>query len=180
MTAQLPDKKYQIIYADAPWSYRDKAHASNRGAGYKYNLMPDEAIADLPVGNIADENCFLFFWVTFPRLFAAEKIINAWGFQYKTIGFNWVKTNKKQTDTLFWGMGNFTRSNSEVCLLATKGKPKRLSASVHSVLLSPVEGHSKKPDIIRDRIVELCGDLPRIELFAREKTEGWDSWGNEI
>ena len=78
------------------------------------------------------------------------------------------------------GMGNWTRANNEICLLATKGKPKRVSASVRQTIISPIEGHSKKPDCVRDRIVELCGDLPRIELFAREKTEGWDAWGNEV
>lgn len=77
-------------------------------------------------------------------------------------------------------MGNWTRSNPEICLIAVKGRPKRISAKVHSVVDSPIEGHSKKPDIVRDRIVELCGDLPRVELFARQTTDGWDSWGNEI
>ena len=78
------------------------------------------------------------------------------------------------------GMGNWTRSNPELCLLAIKGKPKRISASVHSVIDTPIERHSKKPDIVRDKIVSLCGNLPRIELFARQKTEGWDVWGNEV
>lgn len=105
--------------------------------------------------------------------------MKAWGFEYKTIGFNWVKTNKK-SEGLFWGMGNWTRSNSELCLLGVKSKPRRQSASVHSVVLSPMGVHSKKPDIIRDKIVELCGDVPRIELFARNATPGWDVWGNEI
>ena len=77
-------------------------------------------------------------------------------------------------------MGTWTRANSELCLLATKGKPKRLSASVRSIIDTPIEQHSKKPDCVRDKIVELCGDLPRIELFARQKVEGWDCWGNEV
>ena len=117
-------------------------------------------------------------WATFPMLREALDVIEAWGFTYKTIAFNWVKQNKNGAG-LFWGLGNWTRSNSEICLLAVKGKPKRVSSSVHSVLLSPVRQHSQKPAEIRDRIVELMGDLPRIELFAREAAPGWDAWGNE-
>lgn len=109
----------------------------------------------------------------------ALDVIEAWGFTYKTVAFNWVKQNKNGAG-LFMGLGNWTRSNSEICLLAVKGKPKRVSASVHSVILSPLQQHSQKPGEARDRIVELMGDLPRIELFARETAPGWDSWGNEV
>ena len=90
-----------------------------------------------------------------------------------------MKRNKK-SDTWFWGLGHWTRANAEICIIATKGKPKRISKSVHSIIDAPVEEHSKKPDEIRDRIVELMGDLPRIELFARAETPGWDVWGNEV
>lgn len=109
----------------------------------------------------------------------AIELIEAWGFTYKTIAFNWIKQNKK-SPSLFWGLGNWTRSNSEICLLATKGNPKRVSAAVHSVVMTPIQRHSQKPDEVRDRIVELMGDLPRIELFARETAPGWDAWGNEV
>lgn len=109
----------------------------------------------------------------------ALDVIEAWGFTYKTVAFNWVKQNKNGAG-LFMGLGNWTRSNSEICLLAVKGKPKRVSASVHSVILSPLQQHSQKPGEARDRIVELMGDLPRIELFVRETAPGWDSWGNEV
>lgn len=175
----LPNKKYNIIYADPPWSYRDKASAGNRGASFKYDVQDHKWICDLPVENISDDNCVLFMWVTMPQLPNVFEVIKAWGFEYKTCGFTWVKKNKIK-DSWFMGMGNWTRSNSEICLLATKGKPKRVSASVHSVVDTPIERHSKKPDIVKDRIVHLCGDLPRIELFARQKTEGWDVWGNEV
>ena len=106
-------------------------------------------------------------------------MIQAWGFQYKTVAFVWVKLNKKK-ETPFFGLGNWTRSNAEICLLAKRGTPKRKSNRVHQLIISPMEGHSKKPDIVRDKIVELVGDLKRIELFARNKTEGWDVWGNEV
>ena len=118
-------------------------------------------------------------WATFPMLKEALEVIEAWGFTYKTIAFNWVKQNKSG-EGLFMGLGNWTRSNSEICLLAVKGKPKRASAGIRSVVLSPLQKHSQKPAEIRDRIVELMGDLPRIELFARETAPGWDAWGNEV
>lgn len=102
-----------------------------------------------------------------------------WGFQYKTIAFVWIKQNKK-ADSLFWGMGYWTRSNAEFCVMATRGSPKRQSAGVHQVIVSHIEEHSKKPQEARERIVQLMGDVPRIELFARQKTPGWDVWGNEV
>lgn len=172
-------KKYKIIYADPPWSYRDKAAAGKRGAAFKYPVMTLEDLKKLPVGGVADENSILFMWVTMPKLDECFEVIKAWGFDYKTVGFTWVKTNKKSPGH-FMGMGNWTRANAELCLIATKGSPKRINAGVHSVVVSPLEGHSKKPDQVRDRIVVLIGDLPRIELFARDKTEGWDVWGNEV
>ncbi len=99
---------------------------------------------------------------------------------YKTIAFCWVKQNKN-SDGIFKGMGYYTRSNAEICLLATRGRVlERKSRSVSSVIISHIERHSKKPAETRDRIVELFGDLPRIELFARETAPGWDCWGNEV
>lgn len=172
------DKRYNIIYADPPWSYRDKALAGNRGAGCKYPVLNTKDIAEFPVKQLAADDCVLFMWVTMPKLSECFDLVKAWGFEYKTCAFVWVKKNKK-ADSLFWGMGNWTRANAEICLLAIKGKPKRQAANVHSVLLAPVEEHSKKPAAIRERIVQLCGDLPRIELFARQNAEGWDCWGNE-
>lgn len=136
-------------------------------------------ICNLPVEKIASKDCILFMWMTFPTLQESLKVIDSWGFKYKTVAFVWIKQNKK-APTLFWGLGFWTRANAEICILATKGNPKRISAKVHQVIISPVEEHSKKPDETRKRIVELVGDLPRIELFARSKTKGWDVWGNEV
>lgn len=141
--------------------------------------MSIDEIKNLPISNISADDSILFLWTTFPMLQEGLDTIRSWGYTYKSIGFNWVKKNKK-SDSWFWGMGNWTRSNSEVCLIGVKGKPKRVAANVHSVIDSPIQGHSKKPDEVRERIVQLCGDLPRVELFAREKHDGWDSWGNEI
>jgi len=175
----LINKKYNIVYADPPWNYTDKCNAGKRGAEFKYSCMNIDDIKSLNISNISADDAVLFLWVTFPMLQEGLDTIKAWGFTYKTIAFNWVKRNKK-AESWFWGMGNWTRSNSEVCLLGVKGKPKRLNANVHSVIDTPIETHSKKPDIVRDKIIHLVGDLPRIELFARETIDGWDSMGNEI
>ena len=134
----------------------------------------------MPVSDICDQEAALFLWVTAPCLPEGIELIEKWGFTYKTIAFTWIKKNKK-ANTLFWGMGYYTRANAEFCLLATRGKTlKRIARNVHSVIESKVREHSRKPDEVRDRIVALFGDLPRIELFARQKTDGWDVWGNEV
>lgn len=176
----FPDKKYNIIYADPPWSYKVwNKKEGGRTAESHYQTMKIDEIKRLPVGGLAADDCVLFMWATYPCLNEALETIKAWGFKYKTVGFTWVKRNKK-SDTWFWGLGHWTRANAEICIIATKGKPKRISKSVHSIIDAPVEEHSKKPDITRDRIVQLMGDLPRIELFARAETPGWDVWGNEV
>lgn len=108
----------------------------------------------------------------------AIQVIKGWGFQYKTIAFQWVKKNKK-SDSYFFGLGRWTRGNTECCLLAVKGKPKRVSNKVSQLIIEPIREHSRKPDTVRNRIEELMGDIPRIELFARQAADGWDCWGLE-
>ena len=132
-----PDKKYKIIYADPPWQYRDKASAGKRGAEYKYDVMKMGDIKALPVDALADDDSVLFMWVTMPMLQQAFSVMEAWGFKYITCAFTWVKQNKK-ADTLFLGMGNWTRANAELCLLGVKGKPKRADAGVRSIIISHV------------------------------------------
>ena len=177
---QVIDKKYNIIYADPPWQYKVYSKKGlGRSAESHYPTMSLEDIKALPVGNLAEKDCTLFMWTTMPLLFDCFSVLSSWGFQYKTVAFVWIKLNKK-SDTLFWGMGHWTRANAELCILATKGHPKRISAKVHQVIMSRIEEHSKKPGETRNRIVELIGDLPRVELFARNKTDGWDTWGNEV
>ena len=173
------DKKYDIIYADPPWTYKDKSKSHGGGAESHYKTMNINDICSLPIQNITTDNCILFLWVTMPMLEEGLQVIKSWGFTYKTVGFTWVKQNKK-SDSLFMGMGRWTRANAEICLIATKGKPKRVNAGVHSIIISHLEGHSKKPDEVRERIIDLMGDIPRIELFARQEATGWDCWGNEI
>ena len=141
--------------------------------------MTTPEICALPVRELAAPDCTLFLWVTFPVLNEVFDVIRAWGFTYKTVAFCWVKRNPKSPGW-FFGMGNWTRANAEICLLATKGNPKRKAADVSQLIVAPREEHSKKPDETRDRIVRLMGDLPRVELFARQKAPGWDVWGNEV
>ncbi len=169
-------KKYGIILADPPWNFWSGGWKNQT---QHYKTMTLEDIKNLPVENLAAENCVLFLWVTFPILKEAFEVIESWGFKYSTCGFNWIKRNKKSAGW-FFGLGSWTRANSELCLIATRGKPIRQSASVSQIIDTPIEEHSKKPDIVRDKIVELIGDIPRVELFARDNTKGWDVWGNEI
>lgn len=175
------DKKYNIIYADPPWAYQvwsDKG--KGRSAESHYPTMSKTDIQNLPAHRICEKDCVLFLWVTAPCLEQGLELISAWGFTYKTVAFTWVKQNKK-SDSFFTGMGYYTRANAEYCLIATKGKIlERKSRAVHSVVCSHIERHSKKPNEVRDRIVQLFGDLPRIELFARQYADGWDCWGNEV
>ncbi|TFH46998.1 MAG: DNA methyltransferase [Lysobacterales bacterium] len=124
-------RRYSVVYADPPWRYRDQAGAGARGALYKYPLLSDKDIADLPVAQIAAEHAALFLWATWPKLLEMLPIIDA------------------------WGMGSWTRANTEPCLLATCGKPKRVSAAVHQVVESTSGAHSKKPIEVQERIVNL-------------------------
>jgi len=173
----VTSKKYNIIYADPPWQY---ARSKVQGAAEKhYRTMSVDDICQLPIAEICGKDCILFMWATFPQLEEALQVIKAWGFNYKSVAFVWLKQNKSGIGW-FYGLGFWTRGNAEICLLATKGQPKRKSAKVHQFIISPLRGHSQKPDEARDKIVELVGDLPRVELFAREKADGWDTWGNEV
>lgn len=173
----FPNKRFSVVYCDPPWSYSDKANAGKRGACHKYGVMSLKDICALPVADIAAEDCALFLWVTSPFLLDAAKVFDAWGFTYKTKAFSWQKLTA--SGKLHFGMGNWTRANSEDCLLAVRGKPKRVNASVPQIIRSCVLEHSVKPPEARDRIVKLMGDVPRIELFARQRVAGWDSWGDD-
>lgn len=175
----FPAKTYSVIYADPPWQYDDKK--KNRGGAERhYPTMSDHEIQNLPVSQIAADNAVLFLWATWPKLPEALNALYCWGFAYKTNAFVWVKLNKR-AKSWYMGMGGYTRSNSEFCLLGVRGDGLiRQSARVHQIIEAPVMKHSEKPAETRDRIVELFGDRPRIELFARQKTDGWDAWGNEI
>ena len=182
-------KKYNIIYADPPWSYNDKlGDKVNLGAATgTYDTQDLEWIKGLPVKELADKDCALFLWCVNPLLPEAFDVIKAWGFKYKTVAFVW----NKRTVNGNWvhNMGRWTMGNMEMVLLATKGSPKRVRKDIKQLVVAERKGHSKKPDIIRQAIVDLMGDLPRLEMFARgDKTkdlfefnrfDGWDTFGNE-
>ena len=172
------DKKYNVIYADPPWSFKtfsDKG--KDRSPENHYGVMNLKDICNLPVNNIANDNSVLLMWVVDPLLDKAFEVINAWGFKYKTVGFTWAKTNRKSMG-FFTGLGYWTRGNPEMCLLATKGKPKRISKSVPQLVVEQRREHSRKPDIMYNHIENLL-EGPYIELFASTKRPGWDSWGNQ-
>jgi len=152
-----------------------------------YPVMGMDEIKRLPVPDLAADNTALFMWCTFPYINEQIKLFEHWGFKYRTIGFLWVKTNPRTNGTmwftkrdLFFGVGYYAKSNPEPCLLGIKGRMRPVSNKVSNTILSPRRKHSRKPDEARERIVELFGDLPRIELFARQRVIGWSSWGNEV
>lgn len=142
--------------------------------------MKFKDICNLPVQNIAADNCYLFLWVTSPFLEKGFELIKAWGFTYCTVAFVWIKMRNDMSSVREDGLGKYTISNAEYCLIARKGKYWRNARNVKQIIQYPKMLHSAKPKETRERILELCGDLPRVELFARDECDGWDSIGNEI
>lgn len=142
--------------------------------------MKIQDIKDLPVKELAAKDCVIFMWITYPMLKEGIELMEAWGFKYKTIGFQWIKLNKSGKGK-FFGLGRWTRGNTEACFIGVRGKPRRKSNSVSQIIEESVKAHSQKPEVVRDKIRELMGgDLNYIELFARQHSEGWDCWGNEV
>jgi N6-adenosine-specific RNA methylase IME4 len=174
-----PSGSFSVVYADPPWRFDlYNNETGNNWVGDHYPLMDEAAIHALPVGGLCAKDCVLFLWGTWPTLPRAVRTVEAWGFTFKTVAFVWVKTNKDVSP--FLGMGYWTRSNTEFCLLATRGSPRRVSCAVPQLVFSTRGRHSAKPPEVRDRIVRLMGDVPRVELFARERVQGWEAWGNEV
>lgn len=176
----FPQKKYQIIYADPPWSYNDKMSGHSFSLDHEYETQSAQWISRLDVRSISEETCCLFLWVTSPLLDEGIKVLQDWGFSYKTLPFVWSKLSK--TGKKISNLGRWTMGNVELCLLGVRGKPNswRLDKSVKQLVEAERTRHSEKPQEVRERIVTLLGDRPRIELFARTKTPGWDVWGNEV
>lgn len=174
-------ERHTVVYADPPWTYRDKCHAGKRGAGHKYQTMTVGQLAEMRpyIDSIAAKDCLLAMWWVPPQPSEAIALVQAWGFALKTMkGFTWHKLTKHGKD--HFGMGNWTRANTEDCLFAIRGNPKRICAGVPQLIHAPVREHSRKPDEARDRLVTLMGDVPRIELFARQQHAGWKAMGNEL
>lgn len=192
--------KFEVIYCDPPWEFRTRSQkGKGKSAEQHYPCMKLKDIFELPVKEIAAADCALFLWTTGPHLHNAFKLLEEWHFQYKALAFDWLKLTKNAhqnflkilADTgdieeafersTFFGNGYYTRANTELCLLATRGKPKRESRKVREPVVTVIGEHSAKPPIVRTRIEELMGSsVNRCELFARTVTPGWTCLGNEI
>lgn len=177
---KLPDGKFAAIHVDAAWLFK----AGTKGRPQHYKRMTLDEIKAMPVAACAADDCWLFFWTTGPHLEQAFEVLKAWGFKYSAMGFVWVKLNKNAGGLffllrdIFMGQGYTTRHNAEFCLLAKRGKPKRMSKKVHEIILAPRREHSRKPDEVFDRIEEYAAG-PYLELFSRESRPGWAAWGDE-
>ena len=178
-------KKYQIIYADPPWHFGSGCVYQDGGRPVRkiedqYLTTKTKDLKQIPVQDICDKDCLLFMWVIDSHIPDALELIKAWGFKYSTVAFYWVK--KYNTGSNCYNVGRWTMKTVEPVFLASMGTPMHFKkkSNVKQLIEAVRTKHSKKPNEVKDRIVELCGDLPRIELFARQKTEGWDVWGNEV
>jgi N6-adenosine-specific RNA methylase IME4 len=175
-------RKYGVLYADPPWSFRNwSAKGTGRNAVSHYDCLDFPALAKLPIADLAADDCTLFLWATDPLLPRAFELLQAWGFEYKTVAFYWVKLNAvaKHDADYFTGLGYWTRANPEQCLLATRGKPQRRAKDVRRLVVEKRREHSRKPDCVRERIERLVAG-PYLELFARETKRGWDYWGDQV
>lgn len=174
---------YGVILADPPWKFKTYSKkGKGRSAEAHYDCMDFDQIAYLPIADFAAKDCVLLLWVTDPMLPRAFELMDAWGFRFSTVGFYWAKTGSSdclQCPSFPIGTGYWARNNPEQCLLATRGHPKRLNADVRKLIISPRREHSRKPDEIYDRIERLCAG-PYLELFARSRRPGWDSWGDQV
>lgn len=188
MIASFPTGKYGVIYADPPWQFRswsDKgrnrcpdALVRQKGLAERhYKVMSLDDIKALPVGSIAAEDSALFLWTVDCHLPEALAVGETWGFRFKTTSFTWCKTT--QSGGWHIGLGYWTRGNPEQCLLFTRGAPKRRSAAVRQLIVAPRREHSEKPAEAYERIEELLPG-PYVELFARNRRHGWDSWGDQL
>ena len=172
-------RKYNVIYADPPWPYKNPKGNNPAMGGITYSTMTIDEIKAVPVQEIADKDSVLFLWATMPKLKEAIEVLEAWGFHYTTCSFVWVKLNPKNGG-IYSGLGHWTNGNAELCLFAKRGTPKRVAKNIKQIVMAPRGRHSAKPDEVRNRIVQLMGDVPRIELFARQQHPGWHCLGNEI
>lgn len=184
--AELPKNHFGAILADPPWQFKSlwgtATGPGNRNADYQTMDIP--AIKALPVGELAAPDCALFVWGIWILMPQAFEVIESWGFKYKSCAFLWMKANATQVDMfreendVQMGLGYWTRANSEPCLFATRGSPKRLAKNIRQGIIEPRRQHSRKPDCVHDRIQKLVAG-PYLELFARQRRPGWTVWGNQ-
>ena len=177
----FPTGKYGAILADPPWTFEAYSgpRLAQRSAHAHYGLEPADGLAAFPVQDLAAPNCALFMWAVDSHIDQGIELMRAWGFEYKTIAFIWVKTCKSDPAKPRMGMGLWTRKQAEICLMGTRGKPPRQDKGVRQVIMEPRREHSRKPDEVYARIDRLV-DGPYLELFARQKWPGWDAWGDEV
>jgi N6-adenosine-specific RNA methylase IME4 len=172
--------KYQVIYADPPWSYSAWAKHKHVAVANKYQVMSIQELKNLPVAEISEADSILLMWATYPNLPEALDLMKTWGYKYRTVAFTWVKQNIK-SDSIFLGLGHYTRGNAEIVLLGKRGKGIPIQDSgVSQIIISRRREHSRKPDEARSKIESLFGEVSRIELFGRVECNGWDVWGNEV
>jgi N6-adenosine-specific RNA methylase IME4 len=180
------NNQFGVIYADPPWHFKNFSEkGTGRNAVAHYDCLDFEQLKRIDVGAWAARDCVLFLWATDPLLPKALELIEAWGFRYKTVGFYWVKTNRRVDlnalgpDDFFTGLGYWTRANAEQCLLATRGNPPRLAKDVRRLIVEPRREHSRKPEQIYERIERLARG-PYLEVFARQTRPGWRAWGDQV
>lgn len=186
---RIEEGKYNFILADPAWRFKNWSMKELAQRGEKwarrngrspYNVMDLKDICALPIEQIAAKDSVLGLWVTDPKLDEGLEVMKAWGFQYVTILFHWVKLNPSGVGFHF-GLGYHTRANPEICLLGKRGKGlQRVDNTIPRLIITPLREHSRKPDEARDRIIRLYGEVPRLELFARQRVEGFDAWGNQV
>jgi site-specific DNA-methyltransferase (adenine-specific) len=173
---------FSVLLCDAPWKYNVEG---GRGAADKqYRTMSVPELCLLPVEQLAAPDAVLFMWTVWPMLLESFAVMKAWGFSFKNCALLWAKTNSV-SPTPFVGLGHWTRGNTEPCLMAVRGKPKRVSKAVQQLMIdnlivAPIGEHSAKPDEARRRIAQLMGDVPSIELFARAPAANWECWGDQV
>ncbi len=180
--------RYRVILSDNPWRYDDKRNSSSMGmAESAYSTMTQDDLLKLRVDLLADDDCMLCLWATMPKLQEALDVVKGWGFKYITVGFVWVKLNPLAPFTstidrsdIYSGLGHWCNGNAELVLFGRKGSPTRCAMDIKQIVLERRGAHSVKPEQVHKRIERLFGDVPRIELFAREPREGWTTLGNGI
>ena len=178
----LEGQKFGLLSIDPPWKF--KAGHSARSTENHYPTMTIPEIKALDIKSLAAPDCALFMWTTPPFLALSIDVLRAWQFRYVSVAFTWVKLRKSHRDALFLdgdmfvGLGHTTRKSSELCLLAKRGKPKRLDRNVHEIIFAARREHSRKPDEAARRMEKLYPG-PKLEIFARTSRPGWTAWGNE-
>ncbi len=186
-------RKYSIVYADPPWRFTGLGLKGIRSGAMrkdnpllhktikleeKYPTMSIDEICNLPVKEIVNDIAVCFLWSTDAHLKGAISVLDAWGFQYTTVGFVWNKKTSTNKQVCYYG--HWTMKGTELCLLGRRGKIAPIKHDVRQLIEAKRKEHSHKPDEVRDRIIRLMGDLPRIELFARQEVPGWDCFGNQV